>query len=632
MIENHNRAGKLFYLWIGLSTLAIILSNKLPVLFNNLAEDAGTYMMGAWLLQDGDVLYEDFWESKPPGVFYALLLARSIGLPPLFGAYIQDALLSLIIALVIFGLLRRVFDSRTAAWGTLLVVIVGTNSQFHQGGMFTESFMILPEIIAAWVFVKASRNTQVDTMRMLAVGVLAWLAFWFKPVGIAPALAALAWLGLTGLLLPSRRLWAIKSFTWLLTGLLLAGLVTTLIQPWSAKTFWFASLGYNLGYAQLAHERAETLFSVLTHGTLKTLWVLPLLTLAIFATLSTWPTWKEKFAAHNILGFLVLWALADFAGALVGGYGYAHYFVPFHFSAAVAGTVGGALLLKKVYSDTARFWIVASMMVPATYYLMDSLLIDFQATIEQPVTIAMLLTGNVFASRLEIADTLRPILTFALFVYLLVPVSLILSFWHWGKPTLSVRRAGIAATLAALLGTAPAVADLVKELRPAYWRLANALDSNVPPGLSNELRRARWVKEHVSDEYPMMFWGHEFTLYFLIGAKAPQRIITPIHLAKVTGDRFRQTAMEILADWRRRRPVVLIDQTPLEGPMPPLECAPGSSEAYPLKTWVCENYRSVQLQGSDRVYLLDDRDWGKIPAFPGASEWPPKPSQGLLSQ
>ncbi|MDW8353528.1 MAG: glycosyltransferase family 39 protein [Bryobacterales bacterium] len=141
--------------------------------------DQTLFAMGAQVISDGGVLYRDFWDIKPPGIFLWFLAAGELFGFSDFGVRIFDILYQCTFAALMVWMLSPLVGGRTAALAALLTV--GWYYAFCEHLLFVEPLVQLPLFLTLAGVTRAhsSRNSSVW---FLAAGAGTGLATLFKPV------------------------------------------------------------------------------------------------------------------------------------------------------------------------------------------------------------------------------------------------------------------------------------------------------------------------------------------------------------------------------------------------------------------------------------------------------------------
>lgn len=156
----------------------------------NLA-DAHMFAYFGWLVTQGERPYVDFWDNKPPGIWWVNAAAMSLmgpgdgGLLLACGAAVTAALFAFVsIAVRVWGL--------QLLWPAALVgALLLTHGRYECGANRTETFVIAFESLAI-AFWLQSRHTDARLTWLGLAGFCAGLAPLFKQAGVAAGAACLA--------------------------------------------------------------------------------------------------------------------------------------------------------------------------------------------------------------------------------------------------------------------------------------------------------------------------------------------------------------------------------------------------------------------------------------------------------
>jgi 4-amino-4-deoxy-L-arabinose transferase-like glycosyltransferase len=187
-------------------TLVLVFLRSLPNLRYLIGRDQATYCVIGQGLLHGHLLYRDFWDNKPPGIFYIYALIVKIFGPVMWSVGLVDILWLLVFSCCLFYFSRRYLGNPGAA----LAVIFYACRHCRQGYIHAvqpEAFLMLC-VFAAWFLLvrdnpsppalgassmdgqppPSSRKGQgagSTTARHLAVGLLMGAAFWMKYNAVA---------------------------------------------------------------------------------------------------------------------------------------------------------------------------------------------------------------------------------------------------------------------------------------------------------------------------------------------------------------------------------------------------------------------------------------------------------------
>jgi hypothetical protein len=113
--------------------------------------DSGVFVTIAQGILRGQLPYRDFWDHKPPGIYYidALVLRLMPARPS--SLHLAEAVAAILSLIVFYFLVRSFAARRWALLGVATVALLSTEPNTNQGGNFTETYALLPTT-AAYVF------------------------------------------------------------------------------------------------------------------------------------------------------------------------------------------------------------------------------------------------------------------------------------------------------------------------------------------------------------------------------------------------------------------------------------------------------------------------------------------------
>lgn len=177
-----------------LAVVIILLSFALQLAWNpsqvGMGSDSGMFAYGASEILSGRLLYRDFWDNKPPGVFYIDAMAMLIGGEGPWAIWWLGFIWITITILVYFSIMRRIFDAYLAFLGSILFLLTLMYPNYYQAGNFTEVYSLLPQMlcIATAVGYLTSRKDR----WIVALGFSTATIFLIKQTNISIGLSALA--------------------------------------------------------------------------------------------------------------------------------------------------------------------------------------------------------------------------------------------------------------------------------------------------------------------------------------------------------------------------------------------------------------------------------------------------------
>ena len=261
-----------------------------------MGDDSGLFAYAGKLITEGALLYQDIWDTKPPGVFYLNALAISLGGSTPWSIWWFELIWFSLTMIVLMVILIRLTSLLAGFAATFLVAFTALHPAYVSGGNYTEVYALLPQVltlVAAMAYFKTGKSRW-----MAMFGVLTATAFLLKPTFIALGIASLA----TALVV--SRGWADRARAIRLVGLFAVGLATPVLLAglyWMLQggfdELWEAVFQQNLLYVQ------EGLSLRSLYGTgrkfvleqpLATLVVLTLASLALFVR-RAWPRESSKW-------------------------------------------------------------------------------------------------------------------------------------------------------------------------------------------------------------------------------------------------------------------------------------------------------------------------------------------------
>jgi Dolichyl-phosphate-mannose-protein mannosyltransferase len=311
----------------------------------------------------GHIPYIDIWDNKPPGIFAVNALVFYLFRKSFTALAFVEALYNLGFIGTVYLLMRQLGGPLIVASLATASVSVASNLFYYQyGGNFTEIYLLWPATLSMYFFSKA--NPAFQGRWVLLAGFCSGIAALFKPVGLSPLLAQETFVFL---------LWAVSRAV---SGqqLLASGLANGagaliawfpfVIYFWghnALEEFIDASLTYNLYYAAgsfVTNTRRgiDAVFNLQPLGSVAVCVIIG----AIFyvrgcirARHNPAPEKRSTKALWFWWPLALLWVVFDLAGALAGGRGYQHYFLPLAASLSVAAGFTYWFLIGGV-SGTAR--------------------------------------------------------------------------------------------------------------------------------------------------------------------------------------------------------------------------------------------------------------------------------------
>ena len=189
------------WLVLSLAGLALVIVLGLPTIIIPFATDQILYTLGARAILDGDQLYRDFWEIKPPLVFLIYATPAALVGEHMEAIRVLDLANTAIGMGALYLLGRRFFGERAGMLGAAFYAFTYLTWSPTSLGE-AESFMVAPLALAFFIY--RTEDDRADAgWRAGAAGVLLGLAFSLK----ATALLFLIGFPAAELLLRDRARW-----------------------------------------------------------------------------------------------------------------------------------------------------------------------------------------------------------------------------------------------------------------------------------------------------------------------------------------------------------------------------------------------------------------------------------------
>ncbi len=186
---------------IGQSILWIVLVGVLSFLLNlywnpryvGMKPDSSLFAYGGKMVTEGKLLYRDFWDHKPPAIFYTdALEILLMGATP-WAFWWADIAWVAVSTAVLYFVLRKLAGTLPALLASGIFLVTIMYPTLFSGGNLAEVYAVLPQILiiaAAYAFFKTGRDRWA-----FVAGLLTAAAFLFKQtcvaLGIGAALAVL---------------------------------------------------------------------------------------------------------------------------------------------------------------------------------------------------------------------------------------------------------------------------------------------------------------------------------------------------------------------------------------------------------------------------------------------------------
>ncbi len=230
--------------------LAFIQFEQWPVLVNNGFDnrDCAIYTYCGHLITQGEVVYKDFWDQKPPVIYFLNALALTLSGGGLWGPWVL-ALLTLWLSLFLaYKALKLWAGSRAAMIG--MVVFSASLPGVYAGGNITESYALPLQWALVWlVLLWRDQGKPGDLLFGLLLGVFGALCMMLRQNLIDTPVAVAITVYVT-LILEQRWLPLLKVIAGKALGVsaVLLSILGYLAANDALTEFWEAAFVYNFGF------------------------------------------------------------------------------------------------------------------------------------------------------------------------------------------------------------------------------------------------------------------------------------------------------------------------------------------------------------------------------------------------
>lgn len=557
---------------------ALVLAPLSPAIQRTPTRDSGIFLYVSSRLLDGDALYRQVWDHKPPLIFWINALGLKLSGGSIWGVWALQFLFLLSACLLAYALVRRVFGLWPALM-SLSASLLALSYVLH-GGNTTEQYALLFQAGAVFWFMEAARRAR-PSWRGLFSGACIALALFIKPSLAAVGLAIGAYLALEALFTRRRR--PLRDLAVIALGALAAAGVMLLYFTWqrSLGLFWDAVFTYNQAYTNLG--LLERLKAILDE--IETIATMPGFVIAFTAWL----------AGAGLLGLYHSRRLAALLrpprvarAGLALGLGLAAVSVGGEFAFSRSQIGFGLLQMAAIGAGLVLIALAGLQLRRATLSGWLERLSAFTQPL--PEEALRLLSLAVLWFPLELIMISLSARNFVHYYISLFPLAVILlAFFAHALYGLVLPESRRAAAFAIMLGT-----WLVIGLNPAV-----ALTAQFKPNQDAQITETvAYVTSHTRVDDRVLLWGAEPLVNFLSGRRSPSRFVHqgPFYMSGYTTPAL---AGELLAELEQNRPALIIDvgdrDTPFANRVPEKGCTFVEGELpagmAQIFEYICAHYR-----------------------------------------
>ncbi|MCX6356066.1 MAG: glycosyltransferase family 39 protein [Candidatus Aureabacteria bacterium] len=178
MTDHPRTPHRAFLLLMGLSLLIMA-----PMVIYPCGRDQGMFGYTGRMVLHGAVPFRDFWDPKPPAIYYTYALGELLFGYSMIAVRVLDILWQLAVAAVLFHITRRLSKNNLQAVVAGLLYVVSYASRGWWNTAQPDDFLNLPAALGILFFMMALERQRIAWLSVM-IGMLAGAAFYFRyPMG-----------------------------------------------------------------------------------------------------------------------------------------------------------------------------------------------------------------------------------------------------------------------------------------------------------------------------------------------------------------------------------------------------------------------------------------------------------------
>lgn len=252
-------------------TLALVLILTLytllphsPLNMSYASRDSGVFLYSGLRILNGDFPYLDFWDHKPPVIFYINALGLWLGQQSRWGVWYLEFTSIFLAAYLGFRLVQKHFGSVPAIFS--MVLWMQSLPSMNFGGNIPTEYTLPLQFFCLWLADDIDQHPK-QHLRWFIMGSISTIVFFTKQNAIGISLAILLYFTIKWLKEGDRQKW-IKNSMWYLfgSGLVTTGMIIFFLEKGAFSEFWSASFEYNFLYVAPDSEfpdRTGALYGIL---------------------------------------------------------------------------------------------------------------------------------------------------------------------------------------------------------------------------------------------------------------------------------------------------------------------------------------------------------------------------------
>lgn len=243
-------------------TLYTLLPNS-PLNMPYASRDSGVFLYSGWRILNGELPYTDFWDHKPPVIFYINALGLLLGKQSRWGVWSLEFICIFLAAYLGLHLVKKHFGNVPALFSVVLWMRSLPTMNF--GGNIATEYTLPLQFLCLWLADEIDHHPK-PHLRWFLMGLIGALIFFTKQTAIGIPLAILLYYTLKWLKEGRLQKW-LNNLLWFLmgAGTVGVGIILFFFLHGTLPEFWSAAFEYNFLYIAPESEfpdRVGTLFGV----------------------------------------------------------------------------------------------------------------------------------------------------------------------------------------------------------------------------------------------------------------------------------------------------------------------------------------------------------------------------------
>jgi hypothetical protein len=343
MKDNLKASHKQLLLVMGLSGLLAI-----PSLIYPYGRDQGMFAYAGHLVLKGAVPFRDFWDTKPPAIYYVYALSECLFGYSMHAIRWLDLFWQIAIAAVLFRITRRFSKSDSAAAIAALLYLGAYASRGWWNTAQPDDFLNLPVAVAVLLLLRSLDRDRIFCLSFVE-GILLGLAFYFRyPMGLMLPVCMV--ILLMGKGRNARTLWGLASMVGGFI-IIVGGYALYLYLSGAWGEFLYTEFIWTREYGHVG-ANPSTVAGLLHLGDIFNSHF-SFVSLAILALISY--AWAATTRSPGLqINLIALWALTALVNLYVQNKFYIYHFAPLVAPLAVGASFGVAFSFERKTSPLLR--------------------------------------------------------------------------------------------------------------------------------------------------------------------------------------------------------------------------------------------------------------------------------------